>query len=365
MALQRNLPLYAQSSLHDEHQPFCQRAFINHAHTGLLFDKYVDTWGTSFVIQEPNGDKPGSKRCFYDEILAFYKNQQKTLSERLTAHHERRAILLQASHGKTLTAKTDWRFISGLGTEHPFEAGFIWHRTLSVPYLPGSSVKGMVRAWASQWDDVEETTVTRLFGPVGEQARKRPDTGSLITFDALPVQAPKLELDIMNPHYGPYYKDSSVPPADYHSPVPVFFIAVVEKNAFQFAVAPRCPGDPKGKDDVETGLKLLREALETLGSGGKTAVGYGRMVNARIENPSATPQECIQAEVLRWTLDELAIGIGKNWNKTKGQFPVSEDTLIPILREVLCETMHAWKDSTNKNQKKAYRRLFGGGHAEE
>jgi len=302
MALQRNLPLYAESSLHDDYQPFCQRAFINHAHTGLLFDKYVDTWGTDFAIQEPKADKPGSKRCFYDEILAFYKGQQNTLSKRLTTHHGRRANLLQASRGKTLTAKTDWRFISGLGVGHPFETGFIWHRTLSVPYLPGSSVKGMVRAWAGQWGGADEATVTRLFGPAGDEARKCPDTGSLIVFDVLPVQVPKLELDIMNPHYGDYYsekKDSHgnlIPPADYLSPVPVFFIAVAAKTAFQFALAPRRPHEREAAQaDLTKGLELLGQALQILGAGGKTAVGYGSMTY----DPSAQPTDPL-AEFKSW-----------------------------------------------------------------
>lgn len=293
MALQRNLPLYQDLGFQDsaEDELFCKRDFVTLPHVGLLFDKYVDTWGIdqrkSFVVQSPNSArdsskkaKQGSKQCFYDETMNVYKEQREALSKQLAAHHDRRTALLQASHGKTLTAKTEWRFICGLGTGHPFEAGFIWHRTLSVPYLPGSSVKGLILAWADPrldkagkshgWGDPEQwDKVKRLFGDTDTDG-----VGSLIVFDALPVNAPTLELDIMNPHYGDYYsekKDTNgnlIPPADYLSPVPVFFIAVAANTAFHFALAPRCP-DEQGMRDLSVGFELLNEALEKLGAGVK------------------------------------------------------------------------------------------------
>ena len=295
MALQRNLPLYAEKSLHNDYQPFCKRSFINQAHLGLLFDKYLDTWGRGFVIQEPNNTQQGSKQCFYDEIISHYKAkpQQDEITRRLKAHHERHEALLKALQGEFLTAKTDWRFVSGLGTGHPFGAGFIWHRTLSVPYLPGSSVKGMIRAWADPrldsagnpqgWGDPAQwNEIKRLFGDDDSAG-----AGSLIVFDALPVQAPTLELDIMNPHYAEYYskkldgQDNPIPPADYLSPTPVFFMTVAANTEFQFALAPRpkprCPKDENATTDMQRGLELLGEALKILGCGGKTAVGYGQM----------------------------------------------------------------------------------------
>jgi len=38
-----------------------------------------------------------------------------------------------------------WRLAVGLGTEHPLENGCTLHRVYGVPYLPGSSIKGLTR----------------------------------------------------------------------------------------------------------------------------------------------------------------------------------------------------------------------------
>jgi CRISPR-associated protein Cmr6 len=80
-------------------------------------------------------------------------------------------------------------------------------------------------------------------------------------------------LDIMNPHYAPYYEDKSKPPADYYSPRPIFFIAVAHGSKFRFSIAPRT--SDVTINDVCEGLNLLQQALENLGAGAKTAVGYG------------------------------------------------------------------------------------------
>jgi CRISPR-associated protein Cmr6 len=159
---------------------------------------------------------------------------------------------------------------------HVLETGFVWHRILGVPYLPGSSVKGLTRAWAEQWGGAKHDEVIRLFGPRNEEAQKNPSVGNLIVFDAIPVNTPDLEVDIMNPHYAPYYEDKKgeTPPADYHSPRPIFFLTVKEGVQFKFSIAPRPGGDTKD-DDVELGFELLKCALENIGTGAKTAVGYG------------------------------------------------------------------------------------------
>ena len=101
----------------------------------------------------------------------------------------------------------------------------------------------MARAWAEQWSGSEEhrQAAIRLFGPHSEATGDQADTGALIVFDALPLTVPKLEVDIMNPHYGPYYEDRTRPPADYYSPNPVFFLTVAPGQRFRFSLAPR-PG---------------------------------------------------------------------------------------------------------------------------
>ncbi|EGW21679.1 type III-B CRISPR module RAMP protein Cmr6 [Methylobacter tundripaludum] len=275
------LPLYAQIP----RDTFKQTST---AHSGLLFDKFPDGW------DERNDYKPAdnAKKQFFLDVINKYQATKPLLEANLTAALTRQRALLNHFKVKdpSLTVTTDWRFVSGLGAAHPYETGFIWHRTLSVPYLPGSSVKGLMRAWATHWCELtEQQEITRLFGAKDGEA----NCGALIVFDALPSQPPKLELDILNPHYSEYYQDSTKPPADYLSPKPVFFLTVAPGQDFEFFLAPR-PG--ASEQDLDTGLKLLRKALETLGAGGKTAVGYGVFKESKAAQQKREAEQAAQKQ---------------------------------------------------------------------
>lgn len=276
MELRRSLPLYKGIGFSDQPEEPCIVAWV--PNPGLLFDKYIDTWAMEnleFREQKPSSHhdastkaKAGGKRTFLDEGAKRGCN-----NAGLAEYHERRNKLFKMLDVEPIPFQTDWRFVSGLGSGHPYETGFVWHRTLGVPYLPGSSVKGLIRAWAEQWTDTWNE-FEHLFGNMDK-------TGTLIVFDAIPVVAPTLKVDIMNPHYGDYYskkRDTNqnlIPPADYLSPKPVFFLTVAEKTKFAFALAPRRLNN---KSDLTKGSDFLTEALTHLGAGAKTAVGYGRMV---------------------------------------------------------------------------------------
>ena len=95
--------------------------------------------------------------------------------------------------------------------------------------------------------------------------------GCVVFFDAVPVEPPRLVVDVMNPHYGPYYqeKGKGTPPADYLSPVPVYFLAVESGSRFAFAVA------AKEVSLARLACGWLKEALSMMGAGGKTSAGYG------------------------------------------------------------------------------------------
>jgi CRISPR-associated protein Cmr6 len=276
----RWLPLYqdlgrkAAVSLLEEMRPE-----LRTAHTGLLFDKFCDVWsGPSKWNPETPKQGKAMKHQFMEEIVRQLGGNYQT-EGLLKQYHQRREALLKTCSGRSKRYATTWRFVSGLGMSHVLETGFVWHRMLGVPYLPGSSVKGLIRAWAEQWGGLtDQKEVKRLFGPRGKDAREEPATGALIVFEAMPSNKPILEVDIMNPHYGDYYskkdrKGKLIPPADYLSPNPIFFVTVAAGASFTFALAPRS-GVPN-KDDLNKGFELLSAALENIGAGGKTAVGYG------------------------------------------------------------------------------------------
>jgi CRISPR type III-B/RAMP module RAMP protein Cmr6 len=98
--------------------------------------------------------------------------------------------------------------------------------------------------------------------------------GSVIFFDAIPLEVPKFQLDIMNPHYPNYYDKRGKfqnPPADWESPNPVFFLTVTE-TPYRFAIAAR---SEQGNRLLDLAEKWLKGALADLGIGAKTSADYG------------------------------------------------------------------------------------------
>jgi CRISPR-associated protein Cmr6 len=232
------------------------------ANVGLLFDRAPDHWHASF-------DGASEKTIFLDKV----RQQAEKRSARALLRDllERRSRLIQTLAGREVTINTTWRLVSGLGMSHVLENGFVWDRNLGVPYLPGSSVKGVMRAWTEQWDTEHWGQYKALFGDTNELG-----AGQIIVHDAFPTQVPLLELDVMSIHASTYYRDPRQVPADDEDPIVVTFLAVKANTMFTFGLSPRLGVQPA--PDLDAAENLLRTALKTLGIGSKTAVGYGHFM---------------------------------------------------------------------------------------
>jgi len=169
---------------------------------------------------------------------------------------------------KRLTLQAATRVVIGLGAESVLETSIRLHRIYGFPIIPGSALKGLARAYARLVEGKEESDplFTDIFGKSPPEAR----AGKVIFFDAIPANPAnlKLELDVMNPHYAPYYQGDP-PPADYHSPVPIFFLTIAPESRFVFALASR------HEDLALQAEEYLRKGLTELGIGAKTTAGYG------------------------------------------------------------------------------------------
>ncbi len=205
----------------------------------------------------------------------------------LTNYYHRRRTLVEQLQGKNAVFETPWHFVTGLGLPHPVENGLAWHPTLGTPYLAGSAVKGLMRAWLEVWEENEQTRGKKLRWS-GSEDDKNPQAGELICFDAIPTAPVKLMVDVMTPHYGKWYKqggeikdykaEPEKLPADWHEPNPVVFLAVDKPTSFLFSIAPRHPPKlPSDFVEIDEALDVLAKALEWLGAGAKTAVGYGHL----------------------------------------------------------------------------------------
>lgn len=240
---------------------------------GLWYDKFFDQWKSG------EGLIDGGKQRWVEGMTT---KAPVGARQQLEEYYGRLAELLEHHDQRPLFYTLESDFVTGLGREHPVENGFAWHPTLGTPYLPGSSIKGLVRAWAEQWEKAEKAELKRVFG---SESKVDADfrVGSVVFLDAIPTRPVRLETDIMTPHYAPYYQDptGSTPPADWHSPTPIPFLVVAAGASFVFGLLPR---RKEGSSGCEKAREWLEQALEWTGAGAKTAVGYGRFTpdtNAR------------------------------------------------------------------------------------
>lgn len=252
------------------------------AHAGLWFDRFFNRYTGVWDLEE-------TAKTEWIKSMSGPVGQ----SDQLKNFIKRQYSLVRQLQGSSQRYKTDWHFVTGMGNSHPVENGFSWHPTLGVPYIAGSAVKGLVRAWVELNEDKLEDADkrARLKSWFGTETKEEiaEQTGDFIFFDVIPEQRPSLMADIMTPHMGDWYADGAkgnpnnakALPADWHEPVPVAFLAVKQAQ-FIFSIAPRkAQTDESEKKlqiaQLEAVFEALKQALEWLGSGAKTGAGYGYM----------------------------------------------------------------------------------------
>lgn len=242
-------------------------------HAGLAYYRYVplkptrspykDSYATKYVEAVSRrfaGAGPWQQAC-------------ETAAARLLATAESFAATgREVRHGTRTTAT---RLLVGMGYKNGLEVGLTFHHPGGFPYLPGTSIKGLTRAWAETVAGADAATRLRVFGSESKTPGEgEMQGGSVVFLDALPTRFPALDADLLNPHAGDYYMDDTArtAPSDWLSPVPVPFLAVGAESEFRFALVGRGDADAT---DVATAWTWLMAALTQVGAGGKTASGYG------------------------------------------------------------------------------------------
>ena len=241
-------------------------------HLGLWFERFFHGYESDFAAVDKEGRSAWLRQFDIKQVGA--RNE-------LQAKAEKVQQLAASQGGQARIYQCTAPFVTGMGNAHPLENGFTWHPTLGMPYLPGSAVKGLVRAaveLAYQGED-KPALLKRWFGT--EAKGDVPEaSGSFIFLDALPVEPCALVPEVMTPHMGKWYeKGGKTPtakdtqPGDWHSPVPVGYLTARNLH-LQFAVMPR-PG--VAAEALELVWQALDYALQWLGAGAKTAQGFGVM----------------------------------------------------------------------------------------
>jgi CRISPR-associated protein Cmr6 len=260
---------------------------------GLVFERYLRIWHRENRLKLLGEDRLGALALFVEQ----YEECRAMLDPLLQEIHTRLDRLRDAQAVSKRSFKTQERLVCGLGASHPLENGFAFDYVLGVPFLPGSSIKGLARQYS--YYEVDETVTETLFGPEqNEEEERRSDAGGdVLFFAAYPEEWPKLNVDIINCHYPGYYgseplvdahtdtedrrerkvqRSSSsklVGPIEYESPIPVFFLTVAKGTSFVF----RCGSRSGYAENARQALVLVEKGLKEFGIGAKTALGYGVM----------------------------------------------------------------------------------------
>jgi len=233
-------------------------------HPGLWLDKYLRH---QLVRNEP---VPAGETTPQNELLIEVAGLPE--SEAYRRFYSRWEEGLGQVGAVTRRAAVRGRLSIGLGAESVLETAISLHRTYGVPYIPGSSLKGLAARYAHR----------RLADPRwregGEAYRvlcgDTKEAGFVAFFDALYIpgtgqQGHPLHKDVITVHHPDYYASGKKAPADWDNPNPVAFLSAT--GSYLLALA----GDSAW---VQTTYEILALALLEEGIGAKTSSGYGRMV---------------------------------------------------------------------------------------
>lgn len=274
---------------------------------GLWFNKFVPL-SDNFKASNIDGKE--------NEAVEYYFSKSEKVKNRdslLDKKHKNQLGFVSAMKDLGYTefvfhSKLISPLITGIGDTHPNEVGMAFDHTMGIPYISASSLKGLVRFTASlneifdengeikadfegkeQIDDTELEGITEMFG---YSEKTESAKGNVIFLDAYSTKTPQLKVDIMNPHYGDYYKEGNItPPADNILPVPIKFLTVEAGTEFVF----RALIDSKVAIYLDKIKKAYEKALTKEGVGAKTAIGYGRFGEIK-EGESESIKRILKAE---------------------------------------------------------------------
>ena len=245
-------------------------------HQGLVFDRYLPLWamGDDGEWQIPSGQIQRALQKFAHDFPQAADEAQPLLDH----VHARQTRILELRQGRRLELRSTSPLVIGLGIDHPTENGFLFDPVIGVPWIPATAVKGLCRRGAALLD-VKQEVVEKALGGTTDDCL---GVGDLVFLDAYPASWPELEVQVLTAHYSSYQRwlgnESKKKPPNLReaphgldSPVPVHHLSVARRVAWHFGLFSRS-GDSRLIDQA---LEWLTEALEWLGAGGRTAVGFG------------------------------------------------------------------------------------------
>ncbi|EPR26951.1 MULTISPECIES: type III-B CRISPR module RAMP protein Cmr6 [Geobacillus] len=200
----------------------------------------------------------------------------KEVGEQLRAQREQAMVEWAQTGGvKKLKARLSGRIVHGLGAGHVRETSLTIHPVYGLPYIPASSLKGLVRHWFieayCEGDEKrlgEHEDGCAIFGIQDHK-------GQVQFYDIFLIDGLRLEKDVLAVHMKEYYEGKNAA-TDNQKPVPVSFWTVMAAEADIYLTAHGFRDDEKTARLLEAASLYTKQALMEWGIGSKTSSGYGR-----------------------------------------------------------------------------------------
>ena len=220
-------------------------------------------------------DKNESKRDLFSAMPQAALNAEDLYFQAFRMRHD---TLSAVAVPKTFAALQT--LAAGLGNSNVIESGLALNHIYGMPYLPGSSIKGITSHYCSEIFGAIDSDYSgpnpesplepagriyeALFGKIAPE--KEQEAGLLRFYDAWIKPESVSEcfvMDVMTPHHE----------SDFADPTPINFLTV--KGEFELFIG--CSSLETDRKWIDFAFSLVEEALKNYGIGGKIRTGYGKM----------------------------------------------------------------------------------------
>ncbi len=251
-----------RSSLSRLYEQLCEHSVCHDPHPGLLLQRgLAEHCRSSDQVKARHLNlvcetRPGA---FYRRLYARWTNATS-----------------DGQQFRSIQLKLRSRLFIGLAGDGILETGCAISHSRGAPYIPGSSVKGAVNAYARKVLSAADRGICdEVFGAPASEAAQGGLAGLVTIHDAWWVPSADggpFVREVVTPHHVCYYGgEGNVRATDFDSPMPNAQIAL--RGEFRFVLQ----GTREWLDVAEG---MLVEALVQRGVGAKTRAGYGRFEKA-------------------------------------------------------------------------------------
>lgn len=277
---------------------------------GHLWGPYLPWFGGKWWIGQDRGDRRSREATKVSKAARATAEATRVQAERLSTRAatvrevvlSRRGVRLQS-----VPLRIEARLALGIGSPHPEGMGMSFSYPHGTPRIPGSSLKGVLRAAADrvrrdgpppgtdEGVEIDDEVCRQLFGwapeagngaelDAPEEGTSLSQRGHLWVLDAYPhLEVSKdedpasrqlVELDVVTPHHSGYFTGSG-PPVETESPTPVLYPVVAAGALLDVDVlhVGCCVG---GRDRCDAVVGLLWQTVCYSGAiGARSALGLG------------------------------------------------------------------------------------------